>query len=55
MPTVHSAKASQELEFGKYLVTCETILERELKYGYGYAVKLTVATEYEKNILKRYE
>ena len=39
----HSAKASQELEYTKHLVTSETTLTRELKYGHGYAVKLTKA------------
>lgn len=40
-----SAKAQQTLENKQYLVTSETVLQRNLEYGYGYAVVLTKATE----------
>lgn len=39
------AKAKQMLENQKYLVNRDTVLERGLKYGYGYAVKLTRASQ----------
>ncbi len=38
------AKAKQMLENQKYLVNRDTVLERGMKYGYGYAVKLTKAS-----------
>ena len=40
-----SSKNNQILENNKYLVTSDTVLERTLSYGWGYAVKLTKATE----------
>lgn len=40
-----AAKEAQLLENEKYLVNSSTVLQRDLKYGFGYAVKLTKATE----------
>ena len=48
------AKAKQTLENEQYLVTSETVLKRELKYGFGYAVKLTKATAEEIESLQPY-
>ncbi|WP_082236400.1 NPCBM/NEW2 domain-containing protein [Anaeromassilibacillus senegalensis] len=48
------AKRKQTLENNKYLVTSRSILERDLKYGFGYAVKLTPATEEDLKTLPAY-
>ena len=48
------AKEKQTLENVKYLVNRETVLERELKYGYGYAVKLTKASEEDMALYEKY-
>lgn len=40
-----AAKSKQTLENNKYLVTSDTVLQRDLKYGYGYAVVLKKATQ----------
>lgn len=49
------AKSAQTLENEQYLVTSETTLERDLKYGFGYAVKLTKATQEELETLPVYD
>ncbi len=43
-------KSDQKLENGRYLVTCESVLERKMQYGFGYAVKLTKASELDYNL-----
>lgn len=50
-----AAKSAQTLENEQYLVTSETTLERDLKYGFGYAVKLTKATQEELETLPVYD
>lgn len=46
----YSKKSDQLLEEEQYLVTKETVLSRELKYGFGYAVKLTKAENAQMNL-----
>ncbi|MGN0275827.1 MAG: NPCBM/NEW2 domain-containing protein [Hominisplanchenecus sp.] len=49
-----AAKEAQILENEKYLVNSSTVLQRKLKYGYGYAVRLTKATESDLQTYKEY-
>lgn len=49
-----AAKKNQTLEVNRYLVTCDTVLKRDLKYGFGYAAKMTPATQEELDTLTPY-
>ena len=49
-----AAKSAQTLENKKYLVNSNTVLQRSLKYGYGYAVKLTKAAESDLETYEEY-
>ena len=47
-------KAQQTLEYTRWLVTCDTVLMRELQYGFGYAVRLVPAGTEEQQTLPVY-
>lgn len=49
-----AAKSKQTLDISRVIVDSETVLQRELEYGFGYAVMLTPATEEDLAALDEY-